>query len=150
MTLLSADQILSANDRGAETVDVAEWNGAVLIGVMSGAARDALMSAAMREGGMPVGEYQALLLSLTIVDAAGNALFTGDQVKQLQDKSKDVLDRLAAVATRLNGIGAKAAEDVAKNSEAAPSGDSGSGSPSPTASPSDSSSDKLIQESSPS
>jgi hypothetical protein len=145
--LLTADAILAAADVKSELVEVAEWGGSVRLAVMSGRARDDFMTAT--GGGVSVSAFQAKLLSLTLVDESGALLFTADQVEALQGKSKDVLDRLGALAMTLNGIGKKASEDIAKNSAAAPSGDSGSASPSNTESPSDNSSTSSTPPSSP-
>jgi len=133
MSLLTADQILGASDLGGEDVPVPEWGGIVRISVMSGLARDSFVEATT--GAVPVSQFQALMLAATVVGDDGQPTFSAEQVQRLQGKSKDVLDRLVAVAMRINGIGRKATEDIAKNSEAAPSGDSGSGSPSSTVSP---------------
>jgi hypothetical protein len=138
MKMLSAEDILAACDLKSEVVEVPEWDGSIRIAVMSGLARDAFMTATA--GGVQVSEFQAQLLALTLVNDAGVALFQTQQVAALQGKNKDVLDRLGAKAMTINGIGKKAAEEIAKNSEAAPSGVSGSDSPSSTESPSESSS----------
>lgn len=133
MTRLTAEQILAAIDVGGEDVTVPEWGGDIRIGVMSGLGRDEFISAT--SGKVPVSRFQALLLAASMVDENGQPSFSVDQVELLQGKNKDVLDRLTAIAMRVNGIGKKAAEDLEKNSEAATSGDSGSASPSSTASP---------------
>lgn len=146
--LLTADAILAAADVKSEVVDVPEWGGSVRIAVMSGRARDDFMTATA--GGVSVSAFQAKLLSLSLVDDEGALLFTADQVEALQGKSKDVLDRIGAQAMTLNGIGKKASEEIAKNSGAAPSGDSGFASPSNTESLSDNSSNLSTPPSSPS
>jgi hypothetical protein len=64
------------------------------------------------------------LLVMTLVDDAGNRLFDSNDIAMLGRKSSGAIERVYAVASRLNGIGAQAEADAAKNSEAAPSGDS--------------------------
>jgi hypothetical protein len=54
----------------------------------------------------------------------------------LKALSSTVLDRLANVAVRINGMGQAAVEDAAKNSEAGQKSDSGTGSASISESPS--------------
>lgn len=139
MSLLTKDAILGASDIQTEDVPVPEWGGTVRICVMSGLARDVFISG---EGKADAGfsDFQARLLVATAVDAAGERIFEPDDVERLQAKSRTVLDRLTAVAMKLNGLGPQAQEDIAKNSDAAPSGDTGSASPSTSASPSEGSS----------
>ncbi|VVD74423.1 hypothetical protein [Pandoraea commovens] len=129
MNVLSKEQILTADDRKIKDVPVPEWGGAVRLAVMSGAERDAFHASRERGTGS-LGEFEANLLAATIVGLDGKQVFTVENVEALRDKNKDVLDMLANEAALLNGIGRAAQENAEKNSEAAPSGDSGSGSPS--------------------
>lgn len=128
--LLSAKAILSAFDRKFEDVPVPEWGGDVRIAVMSGITRDEF-TATKSDG---FSDFQARLLLATAIDADGAPLFTGDQIAALQSRSSEILDRLTEIAMRVNAMGEKAQEDVAKNSEAAVSGASGSDLPATSAS----------------
>lgn len=131
MTTLSKDAILGANDIKTEVVSIPEWGGSVRVSVMSGLARDAFM--AMQEGkasGHSV--FQAHLLAATLVSDDGSLIFTEADIGALRAKSRVVLDKLVDVALRINGMTVTAIEDAEKNSDAAQSGDSGSGSPSPS------------------
>ncbi|WP_087686809.1 hypothetical protein [Pandoraea sp. PE-S2R-1] len=128
MNILSKDQILAANDRKTVDVPVPEWGGVIRLAVMTGAERDSFH--ASREGrGTGIGDFEAALLAATIVGADGNQVFSIDDIESLRGKNKDVLDHLAGEAATLNGIGQKAQENAEKNSDAAPSGASGSDSP---------------------
>ena len=129
--LLNAAAILGAPDLKFEDVPVPEWGGAVRVAVMSGLARDEFTSG--RDDGFS--NFQARLLMATAIDEEGLRLFTVDQIRVLQGKSAAVLDRLTEVAMHINGMGQKAQEDIAKNSEAAESGASGSDSRDTSASP---------------
>ncbi|RSK77856.1 hypothetical protein EJ774_21100 [Pandoraea apista] len=122
--MLTREQILQARDLGSETVSVPEWGGDVVLGVMSGKARDSLMEA-MAEP-QKTSRFQALMLASTIVDDNGAQVFTAEDVEQLQGKNPDVLARLVAVAMRINNFGSQSTAAAEKNSEAAPSGSSGS------------------------
>lgn len=125
MNLLNRDEILAANDRKTKDVPVPEWGGVIRLAVMSGTERDAFHSA--RESlSSSLGDFESALLAATIVGADGRLIFSADDIKLIRDKNKDLLDKLAAEAAALNGIGTKAQETAEKNSEAAPSGDSGS------------------------
>ena len=131
MTTLSKDAILAANDTKAETISVPEWGGDVRIAVMSGLARDRFVEM-QNDGQTGYSVFQARLLATTIVDDAGNLLFTVEDVDKLRGKSRTVLDRLTQEAVRINGMSVEAIEREEKNSDADPSGDSGSDSPSPS------------------
>jgi hypothetical protein len=122
--MLTRDQILAVRDLPTEVVDVPEWGDTVIIAVMSGKAREQLMDALADPQGPS--RFQAIILASTMVDETGARMFGEDDIEQLREKNPDVLTRLVDVAMRLNKIGPKATEDAVKNSEAAPSGSSGS------------------------
>lgn len=127
--LLDKAAILAAQDLPFEDVAVKEWGGSVRIRTMSGKERDEFRAAVAEEAGMKIGAFSAALLATTIVDEAGNRLFSVEDVEALRGKSSKALDALAAVAMRLNGLGPTSHEDAVKNSEGDRSADSGSGSP---------------------
>lgn len=124
--LLSKSAILGASDLPHEDVAVPAWGGSVRVRTMTGAERDDFRSSIASEDGVPVGKFSAALLAATCIDEAGVRLFTMDDMEALQAKSASSLDAPAAVAMRLNGLGATAVEDAVKNSESDQSGDSGS------------------------
>lgn len=127
--------ILGANHLKTESVDVPEWGDgvSVLVSEMSGLARDAFY--AKREAGkVPISESQANLLLATVVDESGAQVLDESDIANLRAQGTAVIDRIVSVAVRLNGMQPEAVEDAAKNSAAAPSGDSGSSSVSTLAS----------------
>ncbi|KVW30728.1 hypothetical protein WL48_30555 [Burkholderia ubonensis] len=124
---LNREQILGALDLKTESVDVPEWGGAVLVSVMGGATRDALMDQVANP--QKASRFQAVMVAATVVGEDGKPLFTADDVDALTGKNPEVMARVVAVAMRINGIGQKAVEDAAKNSDAAPSASLGSASP---------------------
>lgn len=128
-TLLSRSAILAAADLKHEDVHVPAWGGTVRIRVMTGAERDSFRTSIASDAGVPVGRFSAALLAATIVDESGACMFTVADIDALQAKSARSLDRPAAVAMRLNGLGDKAEADAEKNSVSGQSYDSGSGSP---------------------
>lgn len=119
-----------------ETVDVPEWGDGVtvIVSEMSGLARDALYAKKKEGSEISISESQADLLLVTVVDDAGELVFDGADIAALRAQSSAAVNRIADVAMRLNGMTPKAVEDTAKNSAAAPSGDSGSSSASTSAS----------------
>jgi hypothetical protein len=124
MPLITKQQILSVRDLPFEDVPVPEWGeGAeVRITTMSGIQKDDWESTVFAVG--PDGKtaelnkqnFTANLLARTIVDEAGNRIFsTAEEVLLLGEKSGKVLARLYQVAKRLNSIGVDEEEKVEKN-----------------------------------
>ena len=130
MRLLNKLAILGALDLKHEDVEVPAWGGSVRVRVMTGAERDDFRTAIQSDDAVPVGKFSVALLAATLIDEAGIRLFTMDEVDQLAEKNAASLDKVAAVAMRLNGLGGSAVEDAVKNSVSGQSDDSGSGSPS--------------------
>jgi hypothetical protein len=121
--------ILGAIHLKTESVDVPEWGDGVtvIVSEMSGLARDAFY-AKKEAGKVPISESQADLLLATVVDESGALVLDGSDIANLRAQGTAVMDRIVAVAVRLNGMQPAAVEDAVKNSSAAPSGDSGSSS----------------------
>lgn len=128
--------ILGSARLKTETVDVPEWGDGVtvIVSELSGLARDAFHARKDVSKSVPISESQADLLIATIVDESGSLVFDESDIAALRTQSIVAMDRLVAVAVRLNGMQATAVEEAAKNSEAAPSGASGSDSASTSAS----------------
>lgn len=120
--------ILGAARLKTETVAVPEWGDGVtvIVSELSGLARDAFHARKDMNKSVPISESQADLLIATIVDESGALVFDESDIAALRAQSIGAIDRLVAVAVRLNGMQANAVEEVVKNSEAAPSGVSGS------------------------
>ncbi len=113
MALLTKEAILAANDLPTERVAVPEWGGDVLVRTMTGADRDAFEASLIgKEGRMD--NVRARLVSLTLCDDKGERLFTDAEVAELGKKSAKALDRVFAVAQRINGIGGEQAEAAKK------------------------------------
>lgn len=125
LTKESKAAILAAAHLKTESVDVPEWGEGVtvLVSEMSGLARDAFFLK-KEAGKRPISESQADLLLATVVDESGALVLDESDVAGLQAQGAIAMDRIAAVAVRLNGMGPAAVEDAVKNFDAAPSGDS--------------------------
>lgn len=113
MNILTKDAILAADDLPREIVPVPEWGGDVYVRTMSGTDRDAFEASLIGKEGR-LENVRARLVSLTLCDEAGSRMFTDSDITALGGKSAQALDRVFAVAQRLNGIGVDQA-DVAKN-----------------------------------
>lgn len=106
--MLTRDQILGANDRKRETVQVPEWGGEIDVISMSGSARDAWeQSLVVRKGSkveQNLGNMRARLVAACAVDDQGNRIFTDEDAVALGEKSAIALERVCRVAQRLNGL----------------------------------------------
>jgi hypothetical protein len=102
---MTREQIIAAEDRPVETVDVPEWGGPVRLRGMSG--QDRWTWGNTRDTAT---DLMAAMLVRCIVDDTGNRIFTDDDAPALALKSAGVLERLRRVADRLSGLGEDAAE----------------------------------------
>ena len=139
MTLLTKSAILAANDLKTQDVDVPEWGGTVRVRAFTGRERDAFEASMVRGDGkdrkVDLTNMRARLVALSVVDEAGQRVFSDEEVDLLGAKSGSALDRVFAVAQELNGLSGADVEALTKNSSAAPSGGSTSALPLPSATP---------------
>lgn len=127
--ILGKDEIIGKDDLATEVVEVPEWGGEVILRTLTASERDAYEASIFKPGGKS--DYQNLrskLLARCMVDDKGKRLFKDSEVDTLGAKSARVLDRLFDRAQKLNGMGAKDAEEMLKNLESGQSDDSASGS----------------------
>lgn len=126
MGVIGKDAILAAQDIKTEDIDVPEWGGSVRVRVLSAAdvlgfwdaCRDA-------QGNLVRDRVQPALLVRALVGEDGQPLFADADIGQLMAKSAAAITRVFEAAQRLNGLGGEA-EEITKNSGAAPSGASSS------------------------
>lgn len=132
---LSADAILACDDTQFRDEPVPEWGGTVRIRALTGKERDAFEASnrEFRDDGTVVylpDNQRAKLVARSLVDPeTGARLFTDQQINALGEKNAAVLNRLYEAAAKLSGLAADSDEEAEGNSEAAPSGGSGSTSP---------------------
>ncbi len=114
--MLNKEAILSANDLPRELVEVPEWGGDIYVSTLNGTARDAFEQSMQGKKNKPnLDNVRARFAVLTICDEDGTRLFTDADAKALGEKSAAALDRVFAVAQRLNGFSSQDAEELAKN-----------------------------------
>ena len=139
MSLLSKTAILAAQDLQTEDVEVPEWGGTVRVRSFTGRERDAFEASMVRGEGrdrkVDLTNMRARLVGLTVIDETGQRLFTDDEVDLLGAKSGAALDRVFAVAQKLNGLSGADVEELSKNSSGVPSAVSTSASALPSGSP---------------
>ncbi len=112
MARLTREQILAAEDLKSEEVPMPEWGGSVLVRMMTGGQRDIFGKGLMVDGKADPTHYRAKLLSMCVVGDDGKPMFSVDEINS---KSNPAVERLFAVADRINAINAAAVEDAEKN-----------------------------------
>lgn len=126
MAILTREQILQADDLKREMVEVPEWGGEVIVRCLTGTERDEFESALIQFKGqsynIKLANARARLTSLSVVDEAGERLFSEADVVALGQKSAAALSRVFEAAQRLSGLKPKDMEELLKNS---PSGQNG-------------------------
>lgn len=116
MTILTKAEILKQDDVKTKKIKVPEWGGEVIISTMSGFARDRFETSVIgKNGGMNTTNIRAKLVAACLVDEKNNLLFTEDDIVKLGKKSCTALDRIFDEAQKLNNIGDKEVEELAKN-----------------------------------
>lgn len=119
--LLSASQIIDAEDLAFEDVPVPEWGGTVRISEMNAA--DAVALSNDTRDSSTVGEDAIIMILIyACKDADGNRLFTKDDLLKLRKKNFDVLNRLNRVAMRLNKMDSASQAALKNASGVAPVG----------------------------
>lgn len=128
MALLTKEQILRVKDIVSREVEVPEWGGSVMVRGMTGIERDAFEAKILDQSGkkakVNLQNARARLVSITVVDADGDRLFSENEVVLLGTKSATALSRVYDVAASLSGISDEDIEELLGNSEATISGDS--------------------------
>lgn len=114
MSLSKAD-ILGADDLPREEVPVPEWQGTVFVRTMTGEERDGFEQSIIDGEKRKLDNIRAKLAALTVVDENGERLFEEGDIAELGKKSAAALDRVFAVAQRLNGLTGEDVESLAKN-----------------------------------
>lgn len=115
--LLSASQILDAEDLAEEVVPVPEWGGNVRLCQMNSEESFAFSKALTASASSEDGIYLILIYSAR--DAERQMVLRTEDVPALRKKNQDVLIRLQTVALRLNKMGVAGKEALKKDSSEA-------------------------------
>jgi len=117
--LLNKDDILNAPDLPMEEVEVPQWGGTVLIRGMTGAQRDAFEALMLDDKADNVQNlrqnFRARMVSMAIVDAEGNIMFTPEDIDALGNKSAQALDLVFEKIQKLNAFKKEDVDELVKN-----------------------------------
>src|SRR5262245_39572852 len=134
---LTRDEILAVPDIKTERVAVPEWGGDVLIRTLTADERDAFeeLTYTVRGGNVRtnIRGLRARLVSFSIVDDAGERLFSEEDIAALGRKSSAAMDRLYAACRRLSALDQRDVDELVGNSAPGALGDTPSDSPSDSA-----------------
>lgn len=122
--ILTKDQILQADDKRTERVEVPEWGGTVIVRTLTGTERDLFEESILRDGRQDFKGIRAKLVALSVVDEHGNRLFAFDEAELLGEKAAPAIDRLFGIAQRLSGFTEKDMEGLTENLPGGQSDDS--------------------------
>lgn len=139
MKLLTAAEILAADDSKHEDVPVPEWGGAVRIRSLTATERAAFdesvtITKTTGSGRKKKEEqevdrrfFKSKLVARCAINESGALIFTAAQVEALAEKNAAALDRCFSVAQRLSGLTDEDFEDLAGKSETVPDSSSSTG-----------------------
>lgn len=132
--VLGREDILSAPAPRKHRVEVPGLGGAVYVREMTAGDKDAWEDSLLRRraaektGAAALSNFRAELLAMLIVGEDDAPLFTPDDIAALAQKSARALEPAFDTALAVNALTEAAAEELAKNSGAAPGGNSSSSS----------------------
>lgn len=111
------DQILAADDRKIEPIDIPEWpGGPFYLRVWSGDERDQWESdSRTADNKLNMQHFRARVCVLSLTDDKGVRIFADADVAKVGEKSALVLDRIFDAARKLNGLGQDAIDGREKN-----------------------------------
>lgn len=114
---LDAEKILKSADFGElQRLEVPEWGGHVFVKVMSGAERDRFeLKVQASMDNQSQANVRAALCASAMCSKDGKRLFTDNQVAALGAKSGVALDRVFAVARRVNKVSDDDLKELEKN-----------------------------------
>ena len=126
---LDREAILAAEDRPMERHAVPEWGGHVFVVTISGYERDQFDRYMARHVDEKTDQivgcnWRSALLARCLSNSRGELLFSEEDIEALGRKSGAVLDRLFAVARRLNRMDQQDIDEIKKKSAAARPGSS--------------------------
>jgi hypothetical protein len=113
MAFLTLEEIKSVDDIKAQTVEVPEWGGEVLVKSMSGRLRSNLEQKVANNA--PHGDVKMMIVTSCCVKEDGSPMFTTADKKWLAEKAAAPLETIFEAACKMSGIGDDADEDAEGN-----------------------------------
>ena len=111
MAVLTKDAILQADDLPRVLVEVPEWGEGAVVNVRTLSALEAESLKGIDEKGNFLGRFAVLVMC----DENGERLFSDEYADKVGGKNNNALRKVCDAAQELNGMGAEAQEEAAKN-----------------------------------
>ncbi len=105
------ESILTADDLPRKPLTIPEWGVTVYVRTMTGSQRDAFEAAQIKD---PYRDIRARMATYTVCDESGALLFTEADIPSLGAKSVRALDKIFALACRLNGVSKEDVDELKK------------------------------------
>jgi len=123
------EKIAAANDRPVHEVEVPEWSCTVHLRTGSAYEMEQIIERIQKnaKSGRKDSHHMAWVLSQFLCEDDGTLAYTGDEYKQLGNRSYSVISRLYNEAARINGL-IEEEEDEEEAKKKSPEEESGSGS----------------------
>jgi hypothetical protein len=135
MPLLTHDEILDADDRETEDVPVPEWapktaanknEYVVRIRTLMAKERDEFEAGTVKQRGnkteQNLANFRARLVSMCIINEAGEVMFNPKDIPSLGKKSAKALGRVFDACQKLNGFTQQDVEELTEGFDDAPNG----------------------------
>jgi hypothetical protein len=106
--------LFAALEAEVKEIEVAALGIALKFRVLTGRARDEFQKA-FAEGDKSASHFEASIVAATVVDDAGQPMFTAEDIATLRDKSAAALGEVAKVAMTVNKMGVDAEKAAAGN-----------------------------------
>jgi len=110
-TLLTAEQILGADDREERVIEVPEWGGSVRVRAFSKAEEHRMRKLAMVKNEVDTCRMQMLMVITGMVQPK----LSLDQIEALSHKSQAAIDRILLVLMDISGMKREAVDDAKRN-----------------------------------
>ena len=117
MAMLTANEILSCDDKETIKLSVPQWGGDVIVSELTAFDRDEfdVVTQKLKAQNKPTNPTTRMV-ALCLVDERGKRLFSDDKIDQLSTRSGEAMQIVAKAVLEINKLTQKDIEEAAKNS----------------------------------
>lgn len=112
------DRILAADDIGAQTIEIPQWDVTVEVRTMSAGRRSRMLqTCSLGDGTVDLDRLYPMLIVATVFDPeTGERVFEEADIPLLQEKSAGAIEFVAQAAMKMSGMTAQAIDEEGKDS----------------------------------
>jgi hypothetical protein len=125
-TRLTREQILGTDDIATELVEIDKWGGHVIVRELTAGERNKVGTQSHKSGGTLPEDFFPMIASWVMIGKDGQPLFKKSDAFELGKKSWTAIENVVSVALRLSGMTEESANELGKDSKAAPAASSSS------------------------